>query len=92
MKLFALLDQDNKVINTSIAEDDWQEENWIEYSSDNPACIGGDYVDGYFYWPRPFASWTRNQGVWEAPIPMPNNGKFYFWNEELGAWVEAETQ
>ena len=86
MKLMALLDENNKIINTSVANDDWQGENWIEYSSANPAFIGGDYFDNYFYAPQPYPSWSRNQGIWTPPIPMPNDGEFYNWNETAQMW------
>jgi hypothetical protein len=40
---------------------------------------------------RPFDSWTMNEGtfLWEAPIPLPPDGKVYSWNEQTGSWVEA---
>jgi hypothetical protein len=44
-----------------------------------------------FVTPQPFPSWTRNGSLWDAPIAYPNDGKLYDWNEDLGAWVEAET-
>lgn len=39
---------------------------------------------------KPFASWLLNETscYWEAPTPMPNDGKMYSWNEEQLAWVE----
>lgn len=86
MKLMALLDENNKIINTSVANDDWQGENWIEYNLDNPAYIGGDYVENYFYAPQPYPSWSRNKGIWDAPTPMPQDGKFYNWNETTQEW------
>ena len=86
MKLMALLDKNNKVLNTSVANDDWQGENWIEYSTDNPAYIGGDYVESYFYAPQPYPSWTRNNGIWDAPKPMPQDGKLYNWDETTQEW------
>jgi hypothetical protein len=51
----------------------------------NPAYVGGDYVDGFFYPPQPFASWTRADGEWVAPIPRPSEGS-WVWNEELQEW------
>ena len=86
MKLMALLDQNNKIVNTSVANDDWQGENWIEYTLDNPAYIGGDYVENYFYAPQPYPSWSRNKGIWDSPTPMPQDGKFYNWNETTQEW------
>jgi hypothetical protein len=43
-----------------------------------------------FIAPQPFASWTLNETscVWEAPTPVPNNEKPYYWNEEQLLWVE----
>ena len=91
MKFFALLDENNKVINTSVANDDWQSENWLEFNTENPAFIGGDYVDHYFYPAQPYPSWTRNKGNWEAPVKMPSDGKLYFWNELAQEWEQLET-
>jgi hypothetical protein len=38
-----------------------------------------------------FASWTFNETtcVFEAPTPMPNNGKFYRWDEPTTSWIEV---
>jgi hypothetical protein len=54
----------------------------------NPAYVGGDYVDGLFYSPQPFASWTRAYGEWVPPIPRPSEGS-WVWNEELQDWSES---
>ena len=43
-----------------------------------------------FITPQPHPSWVRTGSFWDAPIPYPSDGKRYEWNEELGAWVEAE--
>jgi len=26
--------------------------------------------------------------LWQSPIPYPNDGKVYTWNEEIGNWIE----
>ena len=38
--------------------------------------------------PKPFSSWTLNSTTadWEAPVPMPDDGKLYNWNEETQSW------
>jgi len=38
--------------------------------------------------PKPFDSWILNEETctWEAPIPYPEDGLMYVWNEELGDW------
>ena len=54
----------------------------------NPAYVGGDYVDGYFYPEQPFASWTRSEGNWLPPVPMPDTEGYWQWNEELQEWED----
>lgn len=41
-----------------------------------------------FITPKPFSSWTLNEETieWEAPIPYPDDGIMYQWNEELSNW------
>ena len=83
----AILDEDNKVINIAIVNDDYVlNTNEIVYTDDNPAFIDGDYVNGYFYPPQPYPSWTRESGIWQAPIPKPNDENWYFWNETNQTW------
>lgn len=38
--------------------------------------------------PKPYASWTLDDAscLWEAPVPMPADGKAYRWNEETLSW------
>ena len=38
--------------------------------------------------PKPYASWTLDNAscLWEAPVPMPADGKAYRWNEETLSW------
>lgn len=49
-----------------------------------------DSVRDAFYEQQPFPSWTLNEDtcIWEAPTPMPDDGKYYKWNEDTGAWEE----
>lgn len=44
-----------------------------------------------FIAPKPHASWTLNNTTadWEAPTPMPTDGKMYTWDEASLSWVEA---
>ena len=61
----------------------------------NYAGIGYTYdsVNDVFYSPQPFPSWILNTTtwLWNAPVPMPNNGKYYRWDEATLSWVEAQT-
>jgi hypothetical protein len=40
---------------------------------------------------KPFPSWIGNEKAmtWKAPTPMPNDEKFYSWNEEQLVWLET---
>jgi len=44
--------------------------------------------------PQPFPSWLLNEESlsWEAPSPMPDDDKFYKWDEENQSWVETDEQ
>ena len=39
---------------------------------------------------QPFASWVLNEDtcLWEAPTPMPTDGKIYKWDEPTISWLE----
>ena len=41
--------------------------------------------------PKQFESWILNEDscLWEAPVPYPNNEKFYVWDEETLSWKEV---
>jgi hypothetical protein len=58
----------------------------------NYAGIGYYYdsIRDAFIPPKPFPSWTLNEQscLWQPPIPYPNDGKEYTWNEEIGNWEE----
>ena len=59
----------------------------------NYAGIGYTYdaQNDVFYAPQPFASWILNKDTWtwEAPTPMPTDGKVYKWDEATTSWVEV---
>src|SRR5882724_2826818 len=42
--------------------------------------------------PKPEDSWVLNEekGVYEAPLPLPKDGKKYDWNEATISWVEIK--
>jgi len=71
---------------------------WVQTSYNgnirkNYAGIGYKYdatLDAFIP-PQPFASWTLNEETaqWEAPIPYPEDGKRYTWDEETISWAEV---
>lgn len=72
--------------------------NWVQTSyhgniRKNYAGIGFTYradIDA-FVPPQPFPSWVLNNDTaqWEAPVPYPNDGKQYSWDEATQSWVEV---
>ena len=40
--------------------------------------------------PKPFESWVLDEDtcLWDAPIPKPEDGKIYTWDEDAGDWTE----
>ena len=58
----------------------------------NYAGIGYHWDGTGFFAPQPFPSWTKNEDtyLWESPVPHPNDGKFYTWNEAELKWDEVE--
>ena len=47
-----------------------------------------------FYAPQPYASWTLDEitCTWQPPVPMPQDGLRYVWNEAVGTWVQTGSQ
>ena len=45
--------------------------------------------NGVFIPPKPYPSWLLNTNTfqWEPPVPYPNDGKMYYWDEETQSWV-----
>lgn len=81
---------------------DWFVENlggrWVKTSYNGN--IRKNYAgEGYVYdeerdafiAPKPFESWTLNEKScrWEAPLPYPQDGKLYKWDEEAQLWIEV---
>lgn len=48
--------------------------------------------DGAFIPPQPYPSWILNYetATWECPVPIPENIDNYYWDEDLGTWVELQ--
>ena len=38
--------------------------------------------------PQPYPSWTLNEEtcLWDSPVPYPEDGQIYNWNEETQTW------
>ena len=53
------------------------------------AGIGFSYNpdEDIFVTPQPYPSWIRSGSFWNAPTPMPTEGKWY-WDEPTLTWIE----
>ena len=57
----------------------------------NYAGLGFTYdpIRDAFIAPKPYPSWNLNEETcrWEAPVPYPNDGQMYSWDESTKSWV-----
>ena len=83
-------------INSGLVGDEFL---WVQTSYNNNfrknfAGVGDTYdsVKDAFYKPQPYPSWVLNEStcIWEAPVAMPDDGKFYDWDEATTNWTEIE--
>lgn len=56
------------------------------------ATESGQRIEGQttFVVPRPaqpFPSWTWEDGSWTAPVPYPDDGNYFVWDEDSQGWV-----
>jgi hypothetical protein len=70
----------------------WKQTSYNASFRKNYAGAGYTYdgVRDAFIAPQPYASWVLNEDTcrWEAPTPMPQDGKFYEWDEATTSWLE----
>ena len=59
----------------------------------NYAGVGYSYdrMRDAFIPPKPYPSWTLDEQTcwWVPPVPMPQDGKRYMWDEPSLSWVEV---
>jgi len=48
--------------------------------------------NGAFIPPQPYPSWSLNVNtyVWQPPVPLPDDGNLYRWDEATKSWVLLE--
>ena len=72
----------------------WKQTSYNGSIRKNYAGIGYTYDAGRdaFIPPKPFASWVLNEDTchWDAPVPRPNDGGQYTWDETTISWVEVK--
>lgn len=72
----------------------WKQTSYNRKIRKNYASIGFAYDAGRdaFIPPQPFPSWVLNEDTcrWDAPVPMPQDGKMYAWDEGSTTWKELQ--
>lgn len=70
----------------------WRQTSYNANFRKNYAGIGFTYDEllDAFIPPSPYPSWVFNENLcqWEAPVPYPNDGKKYYWDETEKKWIE----
>lgn len=69
----------------------WQQTSYNASFRKNYAGIGFSFdadLDAFIP-PQPYPSWTLNTDTcqWESPVPYPNDGYTYYWDEQTQSWV-----
>jgi hypothetical protein len=68
----------------------WKQTSYNGNMRKNYAGIGDTYDEDRdaFISPKPYPSWTLNETTcrWEAPVPLPEDGQNYVWNESTQQW------
>lgn len=69
----------------------WKQTSFNKSFRKNYAGIGYTYdpARDAFIPPKPFPSWVLNEDtcLWESPIPYPQDGKTYTWDEDGKTWI-----
>jgi hypothetical protein len=72
----------------------WKQTSYNANMRKNYAGIGYTYNSDLdaFVPIQPYPSWILNTDTarWQAPVPMPDDGKKYIWDENSGSWVEVQ--
>ena len=68
----------------------WRQTSYNNNMRKNHAGIGYSYDEerDAFIPPKPYPSWLldENTCLWDSPVPYPDDGNHYAWNESTKAW------
>ena len=71
----------------------WKQTSYNGNFRKNYAGIGYTYDSkrDAFIPPKPYPSWVLDEDtcLWNAPTPMPTDGKRYYWDEATQTWTEV---
>lgn len=84
----------NFLINWSGGYSLWRQTSYNGRIRKNFAALGDTYdaTRDAFISPQPYPSWVLNEDTcrWESPVPFPDDGRFYNWDEPTTSWVVTE--
>ena len=100
-KSFALVDNNETVVNVAVIDDEAPVEFFEHITSINNAVkyydctvygwtgVGGFFNGEKLVMPKLYPSWIRGEKDWEPPVPKPETeDKSFIWNEETLNWIE----
>ena len=71
----------------------WRQTSYNGNFRKNYAGIGYffDEKRNAFVAPQPFIGWVLNEETcqWQPPVPYPNDGNLYIWDEATQSWVQV---
>jgi hypothetical protein len=77
-------------------ETEWVQTSYNAKMRNKFAGIGDEWHSelNAFISPKPYGSWTLNTETkqYEAPTPMPTDGKRYLWDEQTLTWKESQNE
>lgn len=72
----------------------WRQTSYNGRIRKNYAGIGYTYDEtrDAFIPPQPYPSWLLDEATcrWEPPVPYPNDGEMYTWDEDTQTWEPVE--
>lgn len=79
------------------AETNWKQTSFNASFRGQYAGIGFTYdsKNDVFVGPQPFDSWTLSaidHFTWKPPVPYPDDGQSYYWNEDSLSWILKDTE
>ena len=82
-----------KLTGTNLLGGNWKQTSYNGKHRKHYAGIGYTYDEGRdaFIPPQPYPSWSLDSDCnWQAPVPMPDDGAMYTWDEAAQAWIASE--
>jgi hypothetical protein len=73
----------------------WKQTSYSGKTRKNYAGVGYTYREDIdaFVAPKPYPSWVLDENAqWQAPVPMPDDGKMYSWDEAAQAWIKVSQE